>query len=115
MAFYQAPPSLGNQSILTRCSVSTWNEPSQRSCYQRFEPEYRELGELNGGELYRLAMADLENEPVHTVWDAWGNRIDEVEVTEVWKRAQVICASTAWLPLATTRSSGPSREFISTP
>jgi alkylation response protein AidB-like acyl-CoA dehydrogenase len=58
----------------------------------RLEPEYRELGELNGGELFQLSLADLDNEPVHTVWDPWGNRIDHVEITEVWKRAQVICA-----------------------
>jgi alkylation response protein AidB-like acyl-CoA dehydrogenase len=58
----------------------------------RLEPEYRELGELSGGSLFQLSLADLGNEPVHTIWDAWGNRIDHVEVTEVWKRAQVLSA-----------------------
>jgi alkylation response protein AidB-like acyl-CoA dehydrogenase len=92
MDFQQAPPTLGNQYD----SDSLLREYLERTLppdlLRRFEPEYRELGELNGGELFQLSLADLENEPVHTVWDAWGNRIDEVEVTEVWKRAQILCA-----------------------
>lgn len=92
MPFHQTPPSLGNQYD----SDSLLREYLERilpaELLTRFEAEYRELGELNGGELFRLSMADLDKEPVHTVWDAWGNRIDEVEVTDVWKRAQVICA-----------------------
>ena len=92
MEFRQTPPTLGNQYD----SDSLLREYLQRALppelLSRFQPEYRELGELNGGELFQLSLADLDNEPVHTVWDAWGNRIDHVEVTEVWKRAQVLCA-----------------------
>jgi alkylation response protein AidB-like acyl-CoA dehydrogenase len=92
MDFHQAPPTLGNQYD----SDSLLGEYLERALppelLERFEPEYRELGELSGGELFRLSLADLDNEPVHTVWDAWGNRIDRVEVTEVWKRAQVLSA-----------------------
>jgi len=92
MAFHQAPPSLGNQYDSDSLLREYLERALPAELMERFEPEYRELGELNGGELFRLSLADLENEPVHKVWDAWGNRIDEVEVTEVWKRAQVICA-----------------------
>jgi alkylation response protein AidB-like acyl-CoA dehydrogenase len=92
MAFQQAPPTLGNQYE----SDSLLHEYLERALppelLQRFEPEYRELGVLSGEELFQLSRTDLDNEPVHTVWDPWGNRIDHVEVTEVWKRAQVICA-----------------------
>ena len=92
MAFHQTPPTLGNQydsDALLREYLDRTLPPELR---RRFEPEYRELGELSGGELYELSLADLDNEPVHTQWDAWGHRIDHVEVTEVWKRARVICA-----------------------
>jgi acyl-CoA dehydrogenase len=92
MAFYQTPPTLRNQydsDALLQEYLARNLPPELRA---RFEPEYRELGELSGGELYQLSLADLENEPVYTQWDAWGQRVDEVEVTEVWKRAQVICA-----------------------
>jgi acyl-CoA dehydrogenase len=92
MDFRQAAPTLGNQYD----SDSLLHEYLQRALppelLERFEPEYHELGALSGGELFQLSLADLAKEPVHTVWDAWGNRIDHVEVTEVWKRAQVLCA-----------------------
>ena len=92
MAFFQAPPTLGNQydSDVLLQEYLERNLPAELR--KRLTPEYRELGELSGGELYRLSLADLDNEPVHTTWDAWGNRVDHVEVTDVWKRAQVICA-----------------------
>ena len=92
MEFHQTPPTLGNQYDSDALLKEYVERTLPAELRQRLEPEYRELGELNGGELYGLSLADLENEPVHTPWDAWGNRIDHVEVTEVWKRAQVISA-----------------------
>jgi acyl-CoA dehydrogenase len=92
MEFRQTPPTLGNQYDSDALLKEYLARTLPAELLRRFEPEYRELGELNGGELYQLSLADLENEPVHTQWDPWGNRIDHVEVTEVWKRAQVICA-----------------------
>ncbi|MBW2191255.1 MAG: acyl-CoA dehydrogenase family protein [Deltaproteobacteria bacterium] len=92
MDFRQAPPTLGNQYDSDPLLREYLERTLPPDLLTRFEPEYRELGELSGGELFQLSLADLDNEPVHTVWDAWGNRIDHVEVTEVWKRAQVICA-----------------------
>ncbi|MBW1757750.1 MAG: acyl-CoA dehydrogenase, partial [Deltaproteobacteria bacterium] len=92
MGFHQAPPTLGNQYDSDPLLREYLERILPAELLQQFEPEYRELGELNGGELFQLSLADLANEPVHTVWDAWGNRIDQVEVTEVWKRAQILCA-----------------------
>ena len=92
MDFRQAPPTLGNQYDYDSLLHEYLERSLPPDLLKRFEPAYRELGELSGGELFQLSQADLDNEPVHTVWDPWGNRIDQVEVTEVWKRAQVICA-----------------------
>ena len=87
----QQPPSLGNQydddrvlrSYLTRTLGDDLDE---------VEPELRELGELAGGNLYDLYLKDLKNEPTLTRWGAWGDRIDEIEVTAVWKRAERVAA-----------------------
>jgi alkylation response protein AidB-like acyl-CoA dehydrogenase len=51
-----------------------------------------ELGALAGGELYRLQLADLANEPVLTQWDAWGKRIDQVAVSPLWREAERLAA-----------------------
>lgn len=90
MTFFQAPPELGNQydddallqEYLQRTLPADFLE-SQIS-------EYRELGELGGGELYHEMLADRLNEPVLTPWDAWGNRIDAIEVSPLWKRAEAL-------------------------
>ena len=92
MAFRQTPPSLSNQYDADDLLREYLARRLPRALHRRFEPEYRELGGLGGGELYRLSVADLRNEPVHTMWDPWGNRIDHIEVTEVWKRAKGLCA-----------------------
>ncbi|HET6417034.1 MAG TPA: acyl-CoA dehydrogenase family protein [Polyangiales bacterium] len=92
MDFRQASPTLGNQYDSDSLLREYLERTLPAELLERFEPAYRQLGELNGGELFRLSLADLDNEPVHTVWNPWGNRIDHVEVTDVWKRAQVISA-----------------------
>ncbi len=43
-------------------------------------------------ELYPLTLVDRENEPRLTHWDAWGERVDRIELTEVWKRAEKLAA-----------------------
>lgn len=55
------------------------------------EGELTGMGEL-ARELYRLQLHDRLNEPTLRQWDAWGNRIDEIELTAVWQRAAVIAA-----------------------
>ena len=57
------------------------------------EPSLSEMGELAGGELYRLQLQDRLNEPTLTQWDAWGNRIDRIEVSLLWQRAAQIASS----------------------
>jgi acyl-CoA dehydrogenase len=92
MTFQQQPPTLGNQYE---------NDPVLRSYLERVlppdvlrevEPELIEMGRLAGGELYRMQLADRLNEPSLTQWDAWGNRIDHVELTPLWRVAEKIAA-----------------------
>lgn len=52
------------------------------------EPELLELGALAAGRLFDLQRADRCNEPVLTQWDAWGNRIDRIDVTPLWQEAE---------------------------
>jgi alkylation response protein AidB-like acyl-CoA dehydrogenase len=54
---------------------------------QDIRPSLQELGELTGGELYDLQLRDRVARPELTQWDAQGNRIDHVELTDSWKRA----------------------------
>src|SRR6187431_3114406 len=90
--FTQAAPRLGNQydddPLLQELLARMLPPPMVAG----IEPELRHLGDLAGGELYRFQLADRLNEPRLVSWDAWGNRIDEVEVSPLWKHAAVLSA-----------------------
>lgn len=55
---------------------------------ERHRPVLEELGRRSGDEWYDLQLADRLNEPRLTQWSAWGERVDSIEVTELWKSAQ---------------------------
>lgn len=90
--FYQDPPVLGNQfdeDALLREHLALTLPPELLAS---LTPELAHLGDLGGGELYHAWLADLPNEPVLTQWDAWGHRIDHIELTPLWKRAKLLTA-----------------------
>ena len=92
MAFYQEPPRLGNQftddALLREYLTRTLPETTRR----RVEPELTELGALAGGPLYDFQLRDRLSEPTLTQWDAWGHRVDHIEVTPLWQEAARLAA-----------------------
>ena len=89
--FSQEPPRLGNQYREDRAFRSLMSRRFGERL-RDVEPLFRDMGELAGDELYRLQLEDRLNEPVLTRWDAWGNRIDQIEVSPLWQRAATIAA-----------------------
>ena len=87
-AFLQPPPELGNQYHEDRVLRSYLSRVLPGDMLREVEPSLAEMGRLAGGELYALQLRDLPNEPRLKRWDPWGRRVDEVEVTEVWRRAE---------------------------
>ena len=106
MAFFQDPPRLGNQYDDDALLREYLARVLPAEALAAHEAEYRELGEMGGGELYRLMLEDRLNEPVLTQWDAWGQRIDHIEVTSLWKRAQVLTAQHGLVAAAYERELG---------
>lgn len=90
--FIQSPPVLGNQYGDDGFLRSYLRRRLPTDVLAEIEPSLTELGELAGGELYQLQLQDRLNEPTLTQWDAWGNRIDRIEVTPLWRRAAEIAA-----------------------
>jgi alkylation response protein AidB-like acyl-CoA dehydrogenase len=84
MAFFQAPPSLGNQfsddSVL-RGYLERTLPPDMRS---ELEPVLLELGERAGGIDYERLLEQQAVEPTLVHWDAWGNRIDRIDLAPHW-------------------------------
>ncbi|HEU0251921.1 MAG TPA: acyl-CoA dehydrogenase family protein [Pyrinomonadaceae bacterium] len=90
--FQQTPPSLRNQYEDDRVLRSYLKRVLPPDMLREIESSLIEMGRLAGGELYELQLADRLNEPVLTQWDAWGNRIDKIEVTPLWRWAERLAA-----------------------
>ena len=86
--FNQPPPRLGNQYLDDRILRSYLRRALPEEVLAQIGPELESMGALAGGELYCQQIAERLLEPRHTPWDAWGNRIDEIEVTPLWQRAE---------------------------
>src|SRR3712207_5075166 len=106
MTFTQAPPALGNQFEDDRVLRSYLARTLPPEVLRAVTPALAELGELAGGELYRMQLADRLNEPVLTQWDAWGERVDHIELTPLWKRAEREAAERGLVATAYERAHG---------
>lgn len=107
MPFIQPPPELGNQYTGDRALRSCLARMLHADVLAEIEPGLAALGELAGGELYRLQLADRRNEPVLTQWDAWGNRVDRIEASPLWREAERIAAEQGLVATAYERKHGP--------
>jgi acyl-CoA dehydrogenase len=104
--FVQTAPALGNQYRDDTFLRSYLQRKVPEPALGAMTPELDELGAIAGGELYSLQLADRENEPTLVQWDAWGNRIDRIEVTPLWKRAAQIAATAGLIAIAYERTHG---------
>jgi alkylation response protein AidB-like acyl-CoA dehydrogenase len=86
--FTQAPPQLGNQYRDDPLLAGWLRRTLPAEVLRAVQPELEEIGGIAGGALHRLQLADRCNEPVLTQWDPWGNRVDTLEVTALWREAE---------------------------
>lgn len=90
--FVQSPPRLGNQYRDDTFLREYLRRRLPDEILKSIEGELDAMGELAGGELYRLQLADRLHEPALTQWDPWGNRVDEIELSPLWRKAAPIAA-----------------------
>jgi len=90
--FKQVPPALKNQYDDDRVLRSYLARVLPPDVLHDIQESLTAMGRLAGGELYELQIVDRLNEPKLTQWDAWGNRIDKIELTPLWRRAERIAA-----------------------
>jgi acyl-CoA dehydrogenase len=105
MSFVQAPPALGNQYDADTAFRSLLARLLPAEVLRDIEPGLREMGRLSA-ELYPAQLADRLSEPVLTQWDAWGNRIDHIELTPLWRTAERIAAEHGVVATAYERAHG---------
>jgi acyl-CoA dehydrogenase len=106
MPFNQPPPALANQYTDDRVLRGYLARALPPEVLAAIEPQLSEMGELAGGPLYDFQKADRLSVPVHTPWDAWGNRIDQIEVTPLWRAAEQVAARHGLIAIPYERAHG---------
>jgi acyl-CoA dehydrogenase len=105
MSFTQPPPTLGNQYDEDAALRSLLARLLPPEVLAEVEPGLREMGRLSA-ELYPAQLADRLSEPTLTQWDAWGNRVDRIELTPLWRTAERIAAEHGVVATAYERAHG---------
>ncbi len=86
--FVQSGPALENLYTSDRLLVGYLRRKLPRDLLAGIESECGALGAEAGGSLADFQQADRLNEPVLTRWDAWGNRVDRIELSPLWREAE---------------------------
>ena len=89
--FNQPAPNLENTYLVDDLLRSYLTRVVPPETLAKLESRLTEMGS-EAKRLYQLSLDDRENEPTLVNWDAWGQRIDSIEVTKVWDEAAKIAA-----------------------
>ena len=91
-AFFQDGPQLGNQ-YQDDGVLQDWLKHRMPAAVLRdIAPGLEKLGARAAGEMLALTVAAESQPPRHVPYDAWGRRVDRIEVSEAWKALHRIAA-----------------------
>ena len=82
--FLQDPPRLTNTFEADPALRDAVERLLPSDLHGRLRPAWRGLGEAAAGPLAALAREAERNPPRHVPYDAWGRRVDEIQVSPAW-------------------------------
>ena len=91
MSFVQAPPVLNNQYLDDRVLRSYLRRILPAATLAAIESDLTDLGEFAIAAWAQARSRDTA-EPRLTHWNAWGERVDRIELTPAWQAAQPVAA-----------------------
>ena len=91
MAFLQTAPVLSNQYLDDRVLRSYLRRVLPPAVLAAIENDLTELGEF-AATAWTVARLRERSEPKLTQWNAWGERVDHLELTPAWITAQPLAA-----------------------
>jgi alkylation response protein AidB-like acyl-CoA dehydrogenase len=106
MAFFQPPPALGNPFSSDRVLRSYLARVLPDDARRAILPTLDEMGEIAASRLEPLHAADPKAEPRLVQWDAWGNRVDRIDLTPLWIEAAKVAAEKGVVATAYERAHG---------
>ena len=106
MTFTQDPPRLGNQWDEDRVVRGFLARKLPPDALRAATPGLEEMGALAGGRLRDLFLAEPDARPLLVNWDAWGNRVDRITTTPLWRETARLAAEKGLVALAYERPFG---------
>src|SRR5690242_13821181 len=104
--FYQDAPQLDNQfdsDVLLRAYLQ-WRLPAP--VREAVMPDLRALGHRAVTDLLALGDAAEAAPPRHVPYDAWGRRVDRIDVSDAWRALDRISAEEGLVAAAYERTHG---------
>jgi putative acyl-CoA dehydrogenase len=104
--FYQAPPSLGNQYTEDPAlrGYLAWKLPG--SVLASIEPALARLGARTAMDILAAGEDAEARPPRHVPFDAWGRRVDRIEVADGWHTLDRIAAEEGLIAIGYERAHG---------
>jgi acyl-CoA dehydrogenase len=92
MSFVQAAPQLGDPYRDDALLRSHLHRVLPAQTLTAIEPDLDALGQF-AADAWTSARTHVDEEPALTQWDAWGERIDRIELTRAWGAAASVAAT----------------------
>jgi alkylation response protein AidB-like acyl-CoA dehydrogenase len=106
--FFQTPPRIGNQFDEDLLLRSFLRRKLPAPVHEEVEPDLRRLGArvASDGDITALGDAAEAEPPRHVPYDAWGNRVDRIEVSAAWRALDRVSAEEGLVAIAYERRHG---------
>lgn len=109
--FTQTPPALGNQYQEDERLWQWLERYMPANLLQTITPQLMEMGALAAGDLFHRQLSEYAVEPSLTQWDAWGRRVDRIELTPLWRKAARLAAEYGLVANGYAEENGPAARL----
>jgi len=104
--FFQEPPRLGTRYESDALLRSLLRRLLPTDVHAGVEPHLRHLGARASGDLRALGDAAEAQPPRHVPYDAWGRRVDRIEVSPAWRALRAAAAEEGLVATGYERAHG---------
>jgi putative acyl-CoA dehydrogenase len=104
--FFQTAPTLLHPWHEDAALQAWFQARVPASCRKRWQPGLERLGERAVTEMPALAAAAERSPPEHIPYDPWGRRVDEIRVSDAWRRLEAIASEEGVVATAYDRADG---------
>ncbi len=103
--FFQPPPRLADAYVTDRLLQAYLRRVLPKDALLEVAPDLAQMGALIPA-LYERRVTEYAIEPRLVSWDAWGRRVDRIEVSPLWQEAARVAAERGVVGVAYEKRSG---------